>query len=269
MMGEDIRELTGILIVFVLIIAAMQWFLLRFTHWSVAFVVTGIIAFVVSFLYVSLSNASPNGGSTGPNVSEFITPTLIIFASLLCGLVLVSYLTQIRLPKLVFILPLVLIAVFAIARYMYGYIDDVTVYREIFSSCIIEIENNSGENLVHEISFQNKSNSLTTTIDPSEKEPPYPFIPRSADKIIFRCVSVKMDRMFFQDFPFDYSLCKEKDGERMGLCFWLRQKVVLPIKIVLQPNNRVDLYIDNHLANQYQLHNQDLSMTVMHKGKYK
>lgn len=268
-MGEDIRELTGILIVFLLIITALQWFLLRFTHWSVALVLSGIIAFVVSFLYVSLNNASPNGGSSAPPASEFITPTLVIFASLLCGLVLVSYVTQIRLPKLVLILPLTLIAVFVIVRTVYEYIDNVTVYHEIFSSCAIKIENRSGDELVQEISFQNKSNSLTTTIDPNEKELPYTFIPKAADKIIFRCVSIKTDRMFFQDFPFDYGQCKEKDGKRIGFCFWLRQKMVLPIKIILQPNHKVQLYIDSHLAKEYQLHDKDLSMTIMHKGKYK
>ena len=253
-MNDDIKELIGMLIVLTLIVGGIQWFLVRFTHWSVALGATGLIAFFIAFLYVSLKHATPNGGSSGPDDSEYITPMFAIFASLLCGLALVCHLTQSHVPKKAFLIPLVLILVFAIFRYVYGYIADATFYHTQFSSCKIELVDETGGNsVVEQISFENPSNGYTTDIRPDFKEGLYPHIVRFADKIIFRNYSEKTGQSFTQEFPFDYNLLKEKKGVRIGFVFWLHQKIVLPMKIVLLPDNKVDLYIDNHLIKEYQL----------------
>jgi hypothetical protein len=153
-------------------------------------------------------------------------------------------------------------------RYVYQYINNATVYQEIFSSCDIKLVNNSDNELVQEIGFKNSSNSLINSINPDIPEQPYSNIPRGADQISFRCSS-ETQGMFYQDFPFDYNLLQEKEGNRLGLCFWLREKVVLPLKIVLQSNDKAQLYINNKLVQQYQLTKEDLSDMGTHKGKYK
>ena len=267
-MNQDIIELGTLLIICVVIISGVQWFLLRFTHWSVALGATAVISLFLSALYVGYSNATPNGGSRSPDVSEYITPILVIFILLLGGLFLVAYLTRTAMPKLVLLYTTAIIALFLIIKYVHQYIDNATVYQEIFSSCDIKVVNNSDNKLIQEIGFKNSSNSIINSIDPNIEEQPYSNIPRDADQISFRCNS-KFRGMFFQDFPFDYSLFQEKDGDQLGLCFWLREKVVLPLKIVVQPNNKVDLYINNHLVKQYQLSSEDLSSVIRNKGKYK
>lgn len=259
-MVQDIRELVSLLLICVLVIAGVQWFLLRFTHWSVAIAATCFIAFVISFLYVSLKHASPNGGSNGPDASEFVIPMLTMFVSLLCGLFIVARLSHNYIPGKVFVVVLAAIVVFAVGRYGYQYIENVTFYQKIFSKSSIEVLNESSEeSIVRGISFQNTSNAITVNVDPDAEKQASFFIPRAANKIVFNCFSVKTDRMFSQDFPFDYRLCKETDGKRMGLCFWLRLKVTLPVKIVLQPGGHVSLYIENRLVKQYQLSDSDLS----------
>ena len=257
-MDNNTKELIGMLIVFTIVIAVVQWFLVRFTHWSVALTATGIIAFVVSFLYVSLKHATPNGGSNGPDDSEYIMPMLVIFASLLCGLALVCYLTQNHLPKMAFLLPLTLIIVFAAVKYVYNYIDSATFYHTQFSSCEIELlDETGGTSIIEQISFRNPSGGFTTDIHSNFKEKPYPHIVRFADEIIFRNYSTKTEQSFTKVFPFDYSLLKEKKGVRIGFLFWLHQKIALPMKIVLKPNDNIDLYIDNHFIKKYQLNDQD------------
>lgn len=267
-MGEDIIELAGMLFIIVLIIAIVQWFLLRFTHWSIALGATAFVALFITFVYVSLSHATPNGAGSGADLSEYIIPMLVIFGCLLCGLFVVAYATKTQLPKKTLFLIGGFIVVFAIGRYVYQYIDNATVYQEIFSDCEIEVVNKSGNRLVSEIAFKNTSNSLTSTINPNDSKQSYPVIPRNTDQIIFTCYSDKTG-ILMQDFPFDYRLCKEKEGEIMGLCFWLREKVVLPIKIVMNPNNKVDLYVNNQLVKQYQLAKEELPNDQKHKGKYK
>lgn len=259
-MNNDIKELLGMLIVLTFIIAGVQWFLVRFTHWSVALGVTGLIAFFIGFIYVSLKHATPNGGSNGPDISEYITPMFIIFASLLCGLALVCHLTQNLIPKKAFLIPLILIFVFAIVQYVYSYIADATFYHTQFSSCKIElVDETGGTSVVEQISFQNPSNGFTTEIRTDFKEEPYPHIVRFADKIIFRNYSGKSQQSFTKEFPFDYNLLKEKKGVRIGFVFWLHQRIVLPIKIVLMRDNVVELYINNRLIKQYKLNEQAIS----------
>ncbi|RUT69847.1 hypothetical protein D0817_14620 [Flavobacterium cupreum] len=260
-MAQDIRELVSLLLICVLVIAGLQWFLLRFTHWSVAIAATCFIAFVISFLYVSLKHAVPNGGSNGPDASEFVVPMLAMFISLLCGLFIVARLSHNYLPQKTFIFLLAAIAVFAAGRYVYQYVENVTFCQKIFTKSVIEVIKEPGqESLVREISFQNTSNGITVNVDPDAEKQTDLFIPRSANKIIFHGFSTRTDRMFSQDFPFDYSLCKESEGKRMGFCFWLRLKVTLPIKIVLHSGGNASLYIDNRLVKDYQLSDSDLSV---------
>ncbi len=252
-MGQDIKEIVGILIVIVLVIAGVQWFIVRFMHWSVALAVTGFIAFFISFLYVSLSHASPNGGNGSTNSSEYITPTLVVFSALLCGLAVVCYLTKIQLPQKVFILPIVLIVTFAIGRYIYQYVNDVTTYFRLFSNCQIElIDETKGKSTIREIGFQDTTSGLVSNIEIDSGETPYPRLTRNATNIIFqRYTDAK--GISRQIFPFDYRLCQEKEGQRLGYIFWLRQKVVLPIKIVVLSGDKVDLYVGGNLVTQYQL----------------
>lgn len=267
-MGGDSIELLGMLFIIVLIIAIVQWFLLRFTHWSIALGATTFIALFITLVYVSLSNASPNGNGSGADLSEYFIPMLVIFGCLFCGLFVVAYATKTQLPKKTLFLVGGFIVVFAIGRYVYQYIDNATVYQEIFSDCSIEVVNKSGNKLVSEIAFKNTSNSLTNTINLNYGEQPYPNIPRNTNKIIFTCYSDKTG-MFMQDFPFDYSILKEKEGQIIGLCFWLREKVVLPVKIVMNPANKVNLYVNNQLVKQYQLSSEELPNDEKHTGKYK
>jgi hypothetical protein len=141
---------------------------------------------------------------------------------------------------------------------MYQYIDDATFYYNTFSSCKIEVVNESAsEQSLQEICFQNTSSGFSSTIQTNSNEKPYPTLIRAANKIIFRGYSAKDQQSFMKEFPFDYSLCKEKEGTRLGFCFWLRQKVILPLKIVLLPDDNVDLYLDNRLVNRYQLKEED------------
>lgn len=115
-MGNDIVGLAVMLMVLVFIISGVQWFFVRYTHWSIAMVATGFISLFVSGIYVSMSNASPNGAGNGLDILKFITPTLVIFGALLCGLALVCHLTQNQLPKKVFIISLSLIVAFFMIR---------------------------------------------------------------------------------------------------------------------------------------------------------
>jgi hypothetical protein len=264
-MGQDIKELTGILIVIVAIIAAVQWFLVRFTHWSVALIVTVIIAIFISFIYVSLSHASPNGGSGGLKNSELVTSTLIIFSALLCGFAGVCYLTKIQIPQKAIILPIVLIVVFAVGRYIYQYVYDVTTYFRLFSKCEIElIDDTNGKSTILEIGFKDTTSSLVSNIQIDSGETPYPRLTRNASNIIFhRYTDAK--GMSRQIFPFDYSLCHEKDSKRLGLLFWLRQKEVLPMKIVLLPKDKVDLYLGGNLVQQYQLNDEEATKKTRSK----
>lgn len=253
-MTNDSKGLLGILLIITSIIAGVQWFFVRFTHWSVALALTVLIAFFISSLYVSLKHARPNGGSRGPANSEYIIPMFVVFLFLLCALALVCHLTQTKIPKIAFFIPLSLIIVFAISRYVYKYIHISTYYLANFSTCNIQLVDETGGTSAAElISFKNSSTGFTTDIQPEFKEQPYHSVVRFADKIIFRNFSNKVGKLFIKEFPFDYNLLKEKKSSRIGLIFWLSEKIVLPIKIVIKPDNVVDLYIDNHLVKQYQL----------------
>jgi len=255
--GQDIKELGFILLIIVLVIAGVQWFFVRFTHWSIALVATGIIAFIISFIYVSLSHASPNGGNGSTNSSEYITPMLVIFVALLCGFAVVCHFAQIQLPKKAFVYPMAILIVFAIGRYMYQYINNVTTYVQLFSKCEIElIDETKGKSTIREIGFKDRTSSLVSNIEIDSDKTPYPRLTRNASNIIFlRYTDAK--GMSRQIFPFDYSLCQEKDGQRLGFMFWMHEKVVLPMKIVIHSNDKIDLYLGGNLVQQYNLKDTD------------
>lgn len=267
-MSQDILELGIVLIICVFIIAGLQWFLLRFTHWSVALGGTALLAVFISFLYVSLKYATPNGGNNAPDFSEYVTPTLVVLISLLFGLLAVVYFSKAHFPKTTFISLFAFIAVLALSRNIYLHIQNITASQDFFTSCNIEVINNSKKELVREIGFKNTSNSLVNSIQPIENQQSYSFFPREANQIFFRCTSAKKG-IFFQNFPFDYSKCKEKKGKIFGIYFWLRLKAISPIKIILQPDNKVELYIDNRIAQQYQLKDGSLQILDKHRGKYR
>ena len=125
----------------------------------------------------------------------------------------------------------------------------------LFCNCKIElVDNTGGKSNLREIYFQNTSSSLVSSVEINSNESVYPRLVRDASKITFEGYREKIG-MTHQDFPFDYSLCKEKDGKTAGLCFWVKEKDVLPMKIIVLPNNKVDLYIDGELVKQYQLNN--------------
>lgn len=256
-MNKDIIELFGFFVVFSAVVVFVQWLLLRFTHWSVAIGATAVIAFVVAFLYVAIGHATPNG-SGSLDVSAFITPMTVSFVCAFCELLIVAYFTKTYLPKTVLLILGAFITLFTIGRYSYQYIDNARTYQKYFSDCEIELINKSENNKVTEIAFYNSDNSLTCSINPNDNEKPYPIIPRDTDKLILTSYFDKKG-MIRQQFPFNYSLCKEKDGETIGLCFWLRKKTVSPIKIVLNPAYKIDLYIDTKLVQHYQLSGENKS----------
>lgn len=249
------------LIILSLIIAGVQWLLLRFTHWSVVLVISGLISFIISFLYVSLSNVTPNGAGYGVNSSEYITPTILIFSTFLCGFCLTCYLSKVQISKMAYVTSLSLIALMIIGllvSYFIDYYKNISYYNERFSSCQIEIKTEAGvKPIMRSISFKNESNLYTTNVFletnkdvnviHSQKE--LRSIPKFANKIEFQYISTKTGNLFFQEFPFDYSLCQEK--KEVGL----NEKGVLLIKIVLKTDQKVDLYIDNRFIKQYLLNN--------------
>lgn len=250
---QDIKELVFIALTAVLAIAGVQWLLLRFTHWSVTFIVTVLAGLFISGLYVSLKHARPNGGSSGPPSSEYFFPQIIVITCLLLGMWLVSFLSKIQVPKLAFIIPLCFILVFTLGRHIYQYIYSVTHYNRLFSNCKIElVDSTGGKSNLREIYFQNTSSSLVSSVEINSVVGLYPRLVRDASRISFHSYTEKKG-MIRQAFPFDYSLCKEKDGKTAGLCFWVTEKDVLPIKIIVLANDKVNLHIDGELVNQYQL----------------
>ncbi|MDR7212060.1 hypothetical protein [Flavobacterium piscis] len=251
-MNNDTRELLGMLVIVTIVIAGVQWLFVRFTHWSVALAVTGLIALFISSIYVSLKHATPNGGSNGPDGSEYITPMIVVFSALLLGLWTVCYLTKQQLPKMVFMIPLCFIIVFLSVRYVYEYVYNVSMYYELFSNCEIEVQDKTGgESNIREIYFQDSSSLISTVeLNPTDKSETR--IVRSANSIHFRYLTKKTNRLIEQGFPFDYSLCKEEKQGSAGICFWVHPRVTLPMKIILLPNNAVDLLIGNVVVN-YQL----------------
>lgn len=250
---QDIKELGIIALTTVLAIAGVQWLLLRFAHWSVALIATVLIGLFILALYVSLKHARPNGDSNGPPSSEYILAGIIVFTSLLLGMWLVSFLSKNQLPKLAIITPLCFILVFAVGRYIYHYIHSITQYNRLFSNCKIElVDNTGGKSNLREIYFQNTSSSLVSSVEINSAKSLYPILVKDASRITFHVYTEKKG-MIRQPFPFDYSLCKEKEGKTAGLCFWVKEKNVLPLKIIVQPDNNVDLYIDGNLIKQYQL----------------
>lgn len=254
-MTQGLKGLLQILLVIVLIVYGPQWLLLQYTPWSIALLTSAMIACVVAFLYVTLRQATPNGGSNGPKSLAFITPFLVVFTGLLGSLALISYQIHKPLPKTAFLLPLTLIIVFAMVRYVYSLIKTTTLYQQLFSYCKIELANRQemGDYFINEITFHSTSNGLVTCISPLSKQMPHPSIPRFADKIVFRFYSDNASRSFSNTFPFNYSLCQEQEGRRMGWCFWLRQKKILPLKVVLGPQNTISLYLEANLLSLYEL----------------
>lgn len=257
-MTESDKEKIGTSIMFICIMAGIQWLLLWLTHWSVALVVSELITIVVVSYVTALSHARPNGGSKGPATSAFLKPLLWIGSILLCTLWLLCSLMHKPLPNLVVIVPLCVILVFGIIHYIYGYIKISLFWSKNYSLCKLEIENKSeGLTFIKYIKFNNCSSRHSMDIEPNTLQWPTTYIPQDMDQIAFRFRSNKSNRSVYQEFPFDYSLCKEKSTFSFDFLFWIRNKSIAPIKLTILPNNKVDLYIDNQLIQQFQLIDQD------------
>lgn len=249
---QDLKEFVFILLVIAFVIAGVQWLLLRFTHWVVALTATGFISFIIASVYMQLKNATPNGGSSGPGVGEFIVPTFVVFIILFCGFLLVCYFMQYKLPCIAYKLTFGSIAIFGLIRFGYQEIQGLTFYYELFSQCEIEVVDKAGGiSTLQEIGFKNTSNGIVSHIDPHSKVPSESRMTRFANEIIFYSNSAETNRRITQEFSFDYSLCKEEQRKGTGLFFWIRPTGILPLRIVLLPDEKVDLYIGGNFIKQY------------------
>lgn len=255
---QDLKEFIFILLAIAFVIAGVQWLLLRFTHWAVALTATGFISVIIASVYVQLKNATPNGGSSGPGFGEFILPTFMVFTILFCGFLLVCYFMQYQLPGIAYKLTLGSIALFTIIRFGYQEVHNMNLYYSLFSNCEIEVVNaaDSTPNL-QEIGFKNTSNGLVLGIAPSSKAPSVSQMLRFADRIFFRTNSPKSNRSVTKEFPFDYSICKETQHKGTSLFFWISTIDILPMRIVLQPDEKADLYLDGNFIKQYDFSDSD------------
>ena len=260
-MSEDSKVIIIALIILTPILAGIQWLLLRFTHWSIALIISGLISCVISFLYVSLSNATPNGAGNSVNFSEYITPAILIFSIFICGFCLVCYLNKNQIPKMVYVVSLSLIPLMILGQIGLHFIEKYKIrsyYNEVYGSCQIEIKNETGNKpSIRRIYLESESCLCLTNIELKTNNDVNAIlnqndlnsIPRFANIIEFEYFSTKYGRLFIQEFPFDYSLCQE--NEEVGL----HKKSDLLIKIVLKTDQKVDLYIDNRFIKQYLLNN--------------
>ena len=250
---RDFTEFASILLIIALVIAGVQWLLLRFTHWGLALAATAFISFVVGAFYVQLKHATPNGGSSGPDFAAFITPTLVAFSVFFIILLLLGYFTQNKLPRVAYIFTFGSVALFGIVRFAYQEVKLTTYYATYFSTCKVTIVNEAGgETNVQEIGFRNSSNGHEMPVMVS-KETSLSMVVRFADKISFRSKSPTSNHLVRKEFPFDYSLCKEEQEKVSGLLFWIPSPKILPMRFVLLPDDKVDLYLGDVLVNQYQL----------------
>ena len=251
---RDFTEFASILFVIALVIAGVQWLLLRFTHWGVALAATAFISFVVGAFYVQLKHATPNGGSSGPDFAAFITPTLVAFTVFFISLLLLGYFTQNKLPRVAYIFTFGSVALFGIVRYAYQEVTLATYYATYFSTCKVTIVNEAdgGEAKVQEIRIRNTSNGHELPMIASTKAS-LSLMVRFADKISFGRESATSTHLVRKEFPFDYSLCKEEQEKGTGLLFWIPIPKILPMRFVLLPDEKVDLYIGGDFVNQYQL----------------
>lgn len=266
-MNQDFKELSAIFLVILAIICGLQWLLLRFTHWSIALIASCFIALTISSVYVGYKNATPNGGSHGPAASEYIVPTIVVLGCLLFSLMLIYYLMNkekgFPFHKNLFLIPAVLFAVFFVGRYLYNYIYYTSHFLKTLSECELQIINESHQKpIIDLISFTSESTDMRMDFElASNKEgvlykEPKSFIPRDTDKITFQCDNGRNYDLIYQKFAFDYKLCEEKTIPKDGLesmFFWIESKKILPIKIVLLPDNKVKLYIDRRLVEGYAL----------------
>ncbi len=248
---RDLKDFGAILFIIVLVVAALQWGLLRFTHWSVALISTGIIGLFISGIYVSLKHARPNGGNRSIPDSAYIAPAIIILTSLLLGMWLVSYASKIHLPKLAILIPIGLMFIFAISSNIYEQINSATFYFKNFNNCEIEIiDNSEGKSSVDEIAFQNSVSGFNSNIIIKPYISSNPSMIRFIDTITVYYSSKNTQRTK-KDFPFDYNLFKEEKGPTVGYFFWIKSHKILPLKLVLLPDDKVDLYINNRFTAQY------------------
>ena len=99
-MTENTKESIGTTIFGTLFIIGVQYFLLRFTHWSLALLATCLMTIVITYVYLSLKSASEGYGNItrdgkldfGKKDYTSIKIILVVFVSLLSSLAVIAYL---------------------------------------------------------------------------------------------------------------------------------------------------------------------------------
>ena len=133
-MSEDTRVIIIALIILAIIVFGIQWLLVRFIDWSLALIATGIIAYLISFIYVSLSHATPNGAGYNIVSSEYLNSFALVYFVFTFGFCLACYLSKHSIPKKAYfiaLIPTVLIFI----RYIVLYIYYAVFYKYDYQPC--------------------------------------------------------------------------------------------------------------------------------------
>ena len=253
-MSEDLRMTIVALLVLTLLTSGIQWLLIRFTHWSIALIISALLAFFVSFLYVSLSHATPNGAGYNIRFSEYILPIIIVFAAFSFSFCLVSYFSKTNLPKITYLVPIGLL--FSMIVLFFISVNNANKLGEGYASelCVIEVINETGTPpVMHHINFRNNENSYDLGIDMKKNndvnalrnENDIRYFPIFTNEIEFVFISNTSALFFSQKFPFDYRIYRE---DKIDL-----QDTRIHLKIILKSNSKVAIYLNENLVIEYQL----------------
>lgn len=121
-MGADVKITIIMLLILIVIVSGIQWFFIGFTHWSIALIISAFIAFFLSFIYVSLSHATPNGVNYNIQPSEYIAPMILMFSVFTCSFCLVCYLSRSYIPKIAYTVPLAMLFLMIVAFFISAFI---------------------------------------------------------------------------------------------------------------------------------------------------
>lgn len=262
-MTEESKLIIIALIILTLIMAGLQWLLVKFTHWSVALIISGFVSVIISVFYVSISNATPNGAGNSVDFSEYITPTILIFLLFSCSFYFACHLNKIHLPKIAYKIFLGLILLVVIAVIISNIIKNnksVSYYKENYISCQIEIKNKMGiKPFITSVFFVNELNNHSTSVQLKRNKDINAIlhekntrrrIPKFCNKIRFLCISSQTNTAFFQDYPMDFSLYQQKKD--------VKDKSKLKIKLIIKNDKEVDLYINNLLVKSFVLNDKQV-----------
>lgn len=245
------------LILVLVVVSLLQLLLLKFTSLIITIIASLGIAVVISFLYVSFSNyGSINNGWT----SDFVTTTLKVFFCLLTSLLIFILYKQDSASwnKKLIIIPQLAIIVYLLSNYIYQYIEDSNHFYNSYSECELSIINETNKKpIFNSIALVSEEIGIvkrfTFGINENQKtlhQNSYALIPVQTDEIRFYTNNGP------QVFEFEYKLLNEKVISKEGidiLLFWLKNKINSPIKLSIQSDNKVDLYIDNKYVKSYEI----------------